>query len=281
MTFREEPIPSGTDVVFYTSWEHYYLQPRIERRKYPCVALMTHLDRSAFRLLYMSFASSCRIACMSKRWLRVLRRYRISESKLALAPFGIDLEHYRSTNGIGQAGRIRVGVVGRLYPGGRKGEDMLVKLAGVLDPAGYSFLFIGERWDDIVDGLRKRGFEVDYRERADAAEMPMAYGSMDALLICSRREGGPLPALEALACGVPIISTPVGYVPDLIEALPFAGGIFRDIGEAASMLQSAKSLREQTTLRSVEVRKELVEYAWPAFSRRIASLIDAVAEQES
>lgn len=43
------------------------------------------------------------------------------------------------------------------------------------------------------------------------------YRSIDFLLVTSSTEGTPNPALEAAACGVPIISSPVGNVPDLVE----------------------------------------------------------------
>ncbi|WP_080873937.1 glycosyltransferase family 4 protein [Oceanobacillus timonensis] len=43
-------------------------------------------------------------------------------------------------------------------------------------------------------------------------EMPHFYKALDLLLITSSNEGGPAPALEALASGVPVLSTNVGYV---------------------------------------------------------------------
>jgi len=41
---------------------------------------------------------------------------------------------------------------------------------------------------------------------------------MDLLLVTSDNEGGPLTVLEAMACGVPCISTPVGLVPQAIRS---------------------------------------------------------------
>ena len=40
--------------------------------------------------------------------------------------------------------------------------------------------------------------------------------SLDLLVIASERETGPLVLLEALASGVPVISTPVGRAPELL-----------------------------------------------------------------
>lgn len=48
-------------------------------------------------------------------------------------------------------------------------------------------------------------------------DLPRLYASLDALLIASRYEGGPYTMLEAMACGIPVIATPVGLVPQVIE----------------------------------------------------------------
>jgi teichuronic acid biosynthesis glycosyltransferase TuaC len=44
----------------------------------------------------------------------------------------------------------------------------------------------------------------------------------DAVLITSERESFGLAALEALACEVPVLSTPVGVAPDALAGLPGA-----------------------------------------------------------
>ena len=44
-------------------------------------------------------------------------------------------------------------------------------------------------------------------------EMPEYYGKIDVCVCVSKSEGTPNPVLEAMACGVPIISTDVGVVP--------------------------------------------------------------------
>jgi glycosyltransferase involved in cell wall biosynthesis len=46
-------------------------------------------------------------------------------------------------------------------------------------------------------------------------EMPDYYASIDVLVCASKIEGTPNPVLEAMACGVPVVSTDVGIVPDV------------------------------------------------------------------
>ena len=66
-------------------------------------------------------------------------------------------------------------------------------------------------------------------------EMPWYYAAADAMIITSAREGGPTSAKEALACGIPVVSVPVGDL-DLFaeapEAMTRAGPDPRDLALA-------------------------------------------------
>lgn len=50
-------------------------------------------------------------------------------------------------------------------------------------------------------------------------EIPTHLRAADCLLLTSRREGAPVVVKEALACDVPVVSTPVGDVPELLDGL--------------------------------------------------------------
>ncbi|WP_391116746.1 glycosyltransferase family 4 protein [Psychrobacillus sp. L3] len=69
----------------------------------------------------------------------------------------------------------------------------------------------------------------------------------DLLLFPSHSEGFPLAVLEAMACGLPIIATPVGAIPDMVES---SGGILVDVGDVSGMIKAIQeiyspSIREQ------------------------------------
>ena len=72
-----------------------------------------------------------------------------------------------------------------------------------------------------VDELRAEGYAIRL-ELADRQqgftpheEMPRYYSKIDVLACSSKIEGTPNPVLEAMACGVPVVSTDVGIVPEV------------------------------------------------------------------
>jgi MoaA/NifB/PqqE/SkfB family radical SAM enzyme/GT2 family glycosyltransferase len=76
-----------------------------------------------------------------------------------------------------------------------------------------------------VDDLRAEGVPVrlDIVDRQKQhiwyEEMPEYYATIDVYVCTSQIEGTPNPVLEAMACGVPVISTDVGIVPEVFGTL--------------------------------------------------------------
>jgi glycosyltransferase involved in cell wall biosynthesis len=62
-------------------------------------------------------------------------------------------------------------------------------------------------------------------------EMPYVMNASDALLVTSERESGPMVVKEAAACNLPVVSTDVGFVSDVLKGV---SNCF--IGESADVL---------------------------------------------
>lgn len=83
------------------------------------------------------------------------------------------------------------------------------------DPKGFHTIL-----RPALDLLKSRGVVVEevFADRQirqiSYDRMPDYYNSLDVLICCSESEGSPNPVLEAMACGVPVISTDVGIVSD-------------------------------------------------------------------
>ncbi|MGO9447936.1 MAG: glycosyltransferase [Solirubrobacteraceae bacterium] len=95
-----------------------------------------------------------------------------------------------------------------------------------LDPAEPFLLFIGapsrpeKRYEDAL--ALTRDADVELRALYDVAPELMAkwINAANAVLVPSEREGFGLAVLEALACDVPVLATPVGIHPEALHDLP-------------------------------------------------------------
>lgn len=89
-----------------------------------------------------------------------------------------------------------------------------------LDIKGYHRLF-----QPMMDELGARGHTVQAKvadpqiNRIRFEDMPDFYRQMDVFVCTSSMEGTPNPVLEAMACGIPVVSTDVGIVPEVFGDL--------------------------------------------------------------
>ncbi|WP_129115362.1 glycosyltransferase [Halegenticoccus tardaugens] len=74
---------------------------------------------------------------------------------------------------------------------------------------------------DGGDGSDGGGVDVELKAVSGVAyeEMPYYMNASDALLVTSTRESGPMVVREAAACNVPVVSTSVGFVPDVLAGV--------------------------------------------------------------
>jgi len=80
-------------------------------------------------------------------------------------------------------------------------------------------------------------------------EVFVAIKSSRVFVMCSTSEGGPRSALEAMACGVPVISTRVGVMQDVIE--DGVNGVFTDGTSEDLAVQIEGLLADQDHLRRI------------------------------
>ena len=91
--------------------------------------------------------------------------------------------------------------------------------------------------------LRLAAREEKWRNQAEMLEF---YRSLDVYVCASRSEGTPNPCLEAAACGLPVITTRVGNMPELIRN--GENGFFVE-RNAADIAEKLRWLREDPGLR--------------------------------
>lgn len=147
-------------------------------------------------------------------------------------------------------GRPIVGLAGYTYPNHRKGEDLA---RGILESR------IGQKCEWRASG---RGWPIETTRRP-WAEMPAFYQALDVLVCPSRVEGGPLPVLEALACGVQVV-VPSGV--GIIDELPDVVGIWRyPRGDLAGMIEALERALSARDVDPEELAATVAGYSVEAF----------------
>lgn len=104
-------------------------------------------------------------------------------------------------------------------------------------------------------------------------EVPVRLHAADAVLMTSRYEGAGTVAKEAVACGVPVVSTDVGDVRKVIGGAPGCAVVERDAGALAAALGRAIEPRPPWDGRS---RLESLGLDRPSIARRVADVYRTV-----
>ncbi len=140
-------------------------------------------------------------------------RWAAGRGRIAVLPCGVDLRRFRP------------------IPRGQAREAL------GLDPAGRYLLFPADpsrpekRHDLAVQAAA--GTELLALNDVEPERVPLWVNAANAVLVPSEREGFGLAVLEALACDVPVLATPVGIAPDVLAGVegtlcaPFAVGTWR------------------------------------------------------
>ena len=111
-----------------------------------------------------------------------------------------------------------LGFVGRLSP--EKGADIFIDALGQVADLPWTAVILGD--GPQMAALQERALSLGIGERVRwAGAVPDAaclYSAFDAFVLSSRTEGTPIALFEAMACGLPIVATRVGGVPDVVTS---------------------------------------------------------------
>ena len=138
----------------------------------------------------------------------------------------------------------------------------------LVGPQGWRREEVGGQIEDL--GLGSHVARWGYVKRE---EMPLAYGAAFALVFPSEIEGFGLPPLEAMACGVPVITTGRGGLADCVggaawlvdELTPCA------LADAMEALESVEALWRRL---SEAGRRRAGRFNWDEMARRMVEVYE-------
>jgi glycosyltransferase involved in cell wall biosynthesis len=121
----------------------------------------------------------------------------------------------------GAVGALQLVSAGRLVP--QKGFDLLIEAIARNGDRDIEVTILGEGplERELKDLARARGVAGQFRFLGFQRNPYPLFAAADALVLCSRFEGFSNVALEALACGTPVVATPApGGTRELLSSIP-------------------------------------------------------------
>jgi glycosyltransferase involved in cell wall biosynthesis len=151
----------------------------------------------------------------------------LAEERVVTVPTGIDVTRFRPEGPRADLGRAasgvaspRVGMVSVLRSW--KGHETFLEAVDRLRPSSWSadWVVVGEgpRRAQIEESIARRGLTGTVRLIGHREDVPEVLRVLDLLVIPSTgHEGIPQIGLQALACGIPVVGSDVGGIPEIIR----------------------------------------------------------------
>ena len=170
-----------------------------------------------------------KVMVVCQKYLDELIAHGVPEEKVFLIYNGVDADAFsprdtieaRRSFGIPD-GALAVGFSAKATSDhdGRKGINVFCDTLSTLRDRikeRIHVILTGPGWENLQ---RKAAFDriaFHYFPFLPTARMAEFYNAIDVYLVTARVEGGPVPLLEAMSCGTPVVTTPVGTALDFIR----------------------------------------------------------------
>jgi glycosyltransferase involved in cell wall biosynthesis len=138
---------------------------------------------------------------------------------------------------------------------------------------------VGAGLGDAAAQLRAEGVDCSYHDKQEQtiAIYPQLYQSLDCLVITSSTEAGPLPLFEALATGLPVVSTPVGWAPYFSQRAPRYVRLGNNADEITAHLRQLHCEKESMFSSRFEIAKLVSQWNLESWLLAVLDLAGSLA----
>lgn len=244
-----------------------------------------HIDKNDKRIKYIpQLNSRVKIVHTPSHITKTeLIKYGLDPAKIQVIPLGVDLKLFYAVNKKKKLGIRRIlgipddkYIIGSFQKDGigwkngnrpklEKGPDTFVKAVKALAEKQDVFVLLtGPARGYVIQKLKQYQIPYKYIYLRRYHDIVRYYQALDLYLITSRAEGGPKALLEAMACGIPLVSTNVGMAPDII--LDGQNGFLTNVDHIEQIVKKSEILIKNKKLSEKFVRnglKQIKKYDWP------------------
>ncbi|WP_321413118.1 glycosyltransferase family 4 protein [uncultured Desulfobacter sp.] len=241
--------------------------------------LESYVSKSPFfqhKINYL-FRNVDRVICLSNTWEKQIAELIPGTARTVVIQNTVSLPERRTEKDHQEKKEVYILFLGLI--GDRKGIFDLLKVMVKLKKAGHRLkLYVGGNGDvnkleQTIDSLNIRDM-VAYKGWVTGKDKETLYLNSDLYVLPSYGEGMPMSILEAMSYGLPVISTDVGGIPDLIE--DDKTGFLIEPGDLHGMFNKIEILIKDRKLRSrmgMNARKKIEkEYNFDANISKLDAL---------
>ena len=196
----------------------------------------------------------------------------ISSKKISVIPYGAPIQYFQPQPKMDR--QFRALFVGRLSP--RKGVHYLLQAWQELKLPGAELLFVGSNL--FPDGwLDRYGEQFRHVSSVPHFSLNQYYSSSSVLVFPSLVEGFGLVLTEAMACGIPVITTPNTAGPDIITD-GVEGFIIpiRDVEALKEKLEWCYEHPEELAQMGKAARTKAEQLTWDLYRQRLANQVSKI-----
>jgi glycosyltransferase involved in cell wall biosynthesis len=220
--------------------------------------------RLARGLMRWAARQSAAVICVSRALAEAMAKLGIHAREVAVLPNGVDLAAFRPVDQ--ESARARLGLRGpTLLSVGNlidiKGHHLALAAVAAVPAVRLVIIGDGPMRVALHEQARRLGIEdrVSLLGALPQERLPEYYAAADALVLMSAREGMPNVVLEALACGTPVLATPVGGIPEILTGPD--GGVLLAERSAPALVSAIARLLGAPPDRTA-VRRHAERFGW-------------------
>jgi len=202
-------------------------------------------------------------------------RYPWLRDRLRVIPNAVDGKSFHPMDRTEAKRRFGIEGTTFLYAGRLEPEKRVLEILQAFRSVGNdhtTLLIAGSGTQRSIVEMAARNLPVRLLGDIAHLEIPNLLNASDALVLFSEREGLPTVALEALACGTPVITTRVGDLPDLIRDGE-TGYLVSDVKDLESAM---RHVRDGVIRQSSSIAISVASYDWRKIGRRILGVYEEV-----